>query len=279
MSGRRVTSSVLAWAVVWASCLHAAEPTFVAEDDYFVVRAATPLQQVLLGWEDSEVPAIYAEIDVSSLAKSPDGLMRLRRTLERFAATEAANGGYITIHPVFRSSTSTDGIVLFYDLVEGMARHVGFENVMILGTTDLDRDWEPLSDPAQEKEPASEENIGNDLVKVYPVRTGLSRRRTEDIICLISIDAPRIESWTDELQSVLVTAAQRAMIGNGRSVSISVDDPSGKFSFPADKVAKALQECGYGTITLYECSPDGCSTATYSSDDEMTINAPDPFDG
>jgi hypothetical protein len=247
-------SRAATWLIVLTPvALEADETQPVTADNYFVVRVTSPLQRVLLGSVDGHNLTTYAEIDANSIVSSLDGFLGLRRALVEFSKVESQHHKCIKVMLDFGlTDQSNEGVeTLYFDLIEGMARRVGYDQISVFGRWGDDRVWETLASDRLDQKQTSEENIGNEVVGVYPVQTALSRRLTDNADCYIRINVPPADKWRDEHLAVIVAAASRLQPNERNKVRFQVIDlNTSGFELPAGDVAKALHEIGYKEVVV-----------------------------
>jgi RNA polymerase sigma factor (sigma-70 family) len=184
---------------------------------YLILPVTTELQRTFLDWDRDTARAIVL-LDGVSLVR-PDGSVDgkaldfagLREALQPYRG----KGHTIVLNAWFRDPTSSpvEGRRVLAWALEGFSRHAGFAKVRVSETflAATDYDWEKKTAGA-EKGPvnADEPATGNALVKVYPVRTALSRLQT-DADCVAEI-LPLLEARGDDQLKPGVREALRLYI-------------------------------------------------------------------
>jgi RNA polymerase sigma factor (sigma-70 family) len=185
--------------------------------NYLVFPIKTELQRALLqGYRDARTARAMVLLDGMSLVR-PDGsvdstaldFVALRRVLK----PHAGKGHGLFVNVYFLAGTSADASQLVCWALEGFGRQAGFEKAQATQTRFNDRsyDWKKKTaavgkGQAEGDEPAT----GDGLVKVYPVRTALSRQLT-GADCVVDI-LPPLEGEGDGLKPA-VRESIRVQVG------------------------------------------------------------------
>lgn len=134
-------------------------------------------------------------------------------------------------------------------------RTAGFRAVQVTNTYKgwskgmIDRDWEQtiarIKEAMEDKPEADEPANGNDLVRVYPVRTTLSRILTNNVDCCVSIlppfDFSRSDVLKPEIQDAMILYVSKTRVVNKNIVQISYKFEGKWEKSEADKMNNYLQ--------------------------------------
>ena len=182
-------------ATLFYHVLLASEPK---DGNYLVFPVKTDLQRLLLSWrgdtKDSKAVVLVngsAIVKGSTIDSSALDLAALRKELSPYSDRE--NG---TVHFDIRFGQSISGFdrkasgMLMWAL-EGFGRNAGFRNSIV--TLGGYFEWEETTRSINEKgnqHDGDEDGVGNDLLKVYPTRTLLTRYLTSNADCVVDIFEP-----------------------------------------------------------------------------------------
>jgi hypothetical protein len=151
------------------------------------------------------------------------------------------------LHVFFRPPASKDAAQVLCWALEGFGRDAGFTTVLVVRNF-RDEDWKQMTAAAdQGRADAEEPATGNDLVKVYPVRTALSRQLTFNADCVVDI-VPPLEGQGDGLkpgvrEAIRVAVGQLKLPRKDRvqfRVHRGSEEAHGRFETTATDLAKSL---------------------------------------
>jgi RNA polymerase sigma factor (sigma-70 family) len=181
--------------------------------NYLALPISTALQRTLLPEEvDARAMKACVLIDGMSIVR-PDGTVD-SKALDfdglRSALKSCSGNGHGLIVRVYYPAPADGARVLAWAL-EGFGRQAGFEKVFATQTIfNEPYDWKKQTVAASDEHlvDADEPAAGDELVKVYPVRTVLSRLLTK-ADCVVVV--PRLESLGDGLKRGVRESLRRAM--------------------------------------------------------------------
>jgi RNA polymerase sigma factor (sigma-70 family) len=162
----------------------------------FVFPIRTELQRALLPWDgDKRTTKAVVVIDGMSLVR-PDGSVdstaldfaALRKALKPYAG----KGHGVFLQAYFLTGTSQEAAAFLCWALEGFGRETGFDTPRAMQTwfNGQTFDWKAETEAARKTDPEGDEpGTGDAVVKVYPVRTALSRQRVK-ADCVVDILVP-----------------------------------------------------------------------------------------
>jgi hypothetical protein len=180
--------------------------------NFVVYPVKTPLQRRLMGWSPEDAASARAYVGVDGMAVVNDAgvidenaleLDDIRKALAPYADSQS---GVVFLNVNYNSypARNRNAEQLLVWGLEGFGRHAGFKTARSYFTYYNDRkfDWTKKITSAKEKvadrADEDEEPLGDDLLKVYPVRTAFSAFLTS-ADCVVDVLVPPAEDGEQAL--------------------------------------------------------------------------------
>lgn len=208
-------------------------PKAVVRKGFAIAPVTTDLQRRLLTHVGTS-PSVVVVMDGTPLFKTPKTLDvdafqlgELRKGLKTFPVRSGKSVAHFQVHYPSHDATSRDGESIVCAALEGSARELGFvpTNASSVHHGDALR-FEDLIQPLKDDNGAdsAEAAIGDDRVRVYPVRTPLSRALTKSgaVVDVLTPLNQADEALPEEVNKSLKVAVEKLKLEKGLHLSFHV---------------------------------------------------------
>jgi hypothetical protein len=186
--------------------------------NYLICSVTTDLQRALVAGGGKQLQA-YVVVNGRSLLRE-DAMVDPKAIdfdgLRKALKPRATKDGVVCFHMFLPGTSNGQGENLLTWTFEGFSRHAGFGRAFVTSTYDGGFHWqETLASVAKRmggKPDADEPSSGDEAVKVYPVRTVLSRFLCGNADCVVRINVA-FDAQSDGSLDAKVDKAIRAYVG------------------------------------------------------------------